>query len=503
VSDRNHTPASDALAVTRLASMTYGDYDRVRLTEAQRLGWRVDTLDAAVEKARVAGRMEGPDRPPEFSDDALALRFTEQNGDRLRYVAIWNKWLIREPTVWRVDKTLEVFNLARRACRAAAAECGDSDLASAITSAKTVGAVERLAKADRRHAADHEMWDADPWLLNTPAGVVDLRTGELRDHSATDYMTKITAAAPEGDCPLWWRFLDRITNGDSELQRFLQRIAGYCLTGSTKAHAMFFGFGTGANGKGTLINTLSAIMGEYATTATMESFTVSRGERHPTDLAMLRGARFVTAQETEEGRGWAESRIKALTGGDPISARFMRQDFFTFVPTFKLFIMGNHKPALRNVDEAIRRRMHLIPFVVKIDAAERDQDLPEKLKPEWPGILNWAIDGCLEWLSRGLAPPDAVLTATEDYLEAEDTLATWIGEQCRTGVYGFTETKLLFANWRQWANEAGEEVGSRRRFSQALEGRGYRRRKSGGQRVFEGIVLKVPPSRFEPEHERD
>jgi putative DNA primase/helicase len=181
----------------------------------------------------------------------------------------------------------------------------------------------------------------------------------MRHHLAGDHMTKITAIAPGGDCPQWLAFLKTITNCDKERQTFLQRVAGYCLTGSTREHALFFGYGTGGNGKGVFLNTLTGLMNDYASVAGMETFTASSSDRHPTDLAMLRGARLVTAQETEEGRKWAESRIKAMTGGDPITARFMRQDFFTFLPNFKLFIAGNHKPGLRSVDEAIRRRMNL------------------------------------------------------------------------------------------------------------------------------------------------
>jgi putative DNA primase/helicase len=290
--------------------------------------------------------------------------------------------MVREPAVWREDATMLAFDMARAVCRQAAAEAPTSRLGAAIASAKTVAAIERLAKADRRHAATVEQWDADPWLLNTPEGVVDLRTGATRPHRANDHVTKITAVAPGGGCPLWLRFLARITAGDVELQAFLQRAAGYALTGITREHALFFAYGTGGNGKGVFLNTLTGIMGGYAAVAEMATFTASNGDRHPTDLAMLRGARLVTAQETEEGRQWAEARIKTLTGGDPITARFMRQDFFTFAPQFKLFIAGNHKPGLRNVDEAMRRRLHLIPFTVSIPPGERDPDLPEKLRAE-------------------------------------------------------------------------------------------------------------------------
>ena len=308
-------------------------------------------------------------------------------------------------------------------------------------------------------------------------------------------MTKITAIAPGADCPLWLKFLTRITDGDVELQAFLQRVAGYCLTGITREHALFFGHGGGANGKGTLLNTLTGIMGDYAAVASMETFTASTTDRHPTDLAMLRGARLVTAQETEEGRRWAEARIKALTGGDPISARFMRQDFFTFMPQFKLFIAGNHKPGLRNVDEAIRRRLNLIPFLVRIPPKERDPDLAEKLKAEWPGILQWTIDGCLDWQTQRLAAPHAVTTATDQYLEAEDAIGQWIADCCDTGAqFLWGSSASLFASWRQWAEGAGEFVSSQKRFCQNLEARGFDPERKAGARGFRRIAAVRSPA---------
>jgi putative DNA primase/helicase len=253
---------------------------------------------------------------------------------------------------------LNVFDLVRAICRKAAARA-KKNIQAAIVSAKTVSAVERLARSDRRR-------DADPWLLNTPGSVINLRTGVSRRPRPADYLTKMTAVASGGTCPIWERFIDDITGGDTKLAGFLQRVIGYSLTGLTIEHALFFCYGTGANGKSVLINTISWIAVGYHKTAPIETFTQSSSERHPTDLAGLQGARIVTAVETEQGRRWAATRIKALTGGDPISARFMRQDFFEFTPQFKLLIAGNHKPSLRSVDEAIRRRLHLIPFNVTI-----------------------------------------------------------------------------------------------------------------------------------------
>jgi putative DNA primase/helicase len=267
-------------------------------------------------------------RPPEFSDDTLALRFTELYGANLRYTAAWGRWSIWDGSRWKRDESLSVFDLARGVCREAASNCEDPKIAARIASAVTVAAVEKLARADRRHAATVEQWDANPWKLNTSGGIVDLRTGALCPGKREDYCTKITGVAPGGDCALWHWFLGRITEGEEELQRFMQRICGYALTGVTREHALFFLYGTGANGKSVFINTIAAVLGEYARTAPIETFIASSSEHHPTDLAGLQGARLVTAMETEDGRRWAESKIKTLTGGDRIAARFMRQDCF-------------------------------------------------------------------------------------------------------------------------------------------------------------------------------
>jgi putative DNA primase/helicase len=324
--------------------------------------------------------------------------------------------------------------------------------------------------------------------LNTPAGVINLETFETRRAQATDYITKITAVAPSGDCPRWLQFIDEVTGGDKELGAYLARVAGYSLTGSTQEHALFFFYGTGRNGKSVFLNTLSGILGDYQRVAPIETFTLSTGERHPTELAMLRGARLVTATETEEGRRWAESRIKVLTGGDPVSARFMRQDFFDFVPAFKLLIAGNHKPGLRSVDVAIRRRFNLIPFTVTIPEDKCDPELSEKLKAEWPGILQWMLDGCQDWRERGLAPPEAVTKATDAYLQDEDAVAAWIGERCEKG--GEDTLSALYANWKGWAADNGEPERSNKWLAQALEARGYEPRKSAIGKRISGLRVK-------------
>jgi putative DNA primase/helicase len=426
--------------ITRLQP---ADRDPDRWLDAHLIETDAPTADARGPEPQPDEETEVEDRPPGFSDEDLALKFTRKHRNLLRYVAKWGRWFIWKGSLWIEDETLQAFDLSRAICRRASSACSHPKIRAAVASAKTVTAVERLAKADRAHAASAAQWDADPWLLNTPGGTVDLRTGRLRPHQPTDYMTKITAAAPASgaECPLWHKFLDRVTGADADLQAFLQRITGYALTG-----------------KGVFINTITRLLGFYATIASMETFTASQHDRHPADLAALRGARLVAAQETEEGRNWAETRIKALTGGDPISARFMRQDFFTYTPQFKLFIAGNHKPGLRNVDEAIRSRFNLIPFTIFIPPQERDAKLEKKLQAEWPGILQWAIDGCLEWQRIGLAPPKAVTEATEQYMEAEDTIATWIAACCETASNNAESSSALYGSYKTWAVAANEDA---------------------------------------------
>ncbi|CAJ3063157.1 Phage-plasmid primase P4-like [Burkholderia pseudomallei] len=443
-----------------------------------------------------AGNPPSQDASVWATDDALALTFTASYADDWRYCAAWGKWLVWDGRRWRHDDTLLVHHLIRTVCRAEALKVESHRQAARLAASSTTSGVERMARTDRRHASITDEWDADRLALNTPGGVVDLRTGRLRPNERVDRMTKLATATPRGDCPRWLAFLDDVTGGDAGLQAYLQRVAGYALTGSTEEHATFFLYGTGANGKSVFLNTLSTILGDYAGNAPMDMFMDTRSDRHPTDLASLRGARFVSAIETEQGRRWAESRLKSLTGGDPISARFMHQDFFLYLPQFKLFIAGNHKPSIRNIDEAMRRRIHLIPFTVTIPPERRDPHLQQKLLAERDGILAWAVQGCLEWQRRGgLDRDQQVVDATNEYFEAEDALGRWLDERCVCQASGTSLTAELFRDWKQWAEEAGEFTGSQRRFADLLITRGFERwRNSMGVRGFRGIGLKVAPA---------
>ena len=321
----------------------------------------------------------------------------------------------------------------------------------------------------------------------------DLRTDVGRAPDPLDYITKKTACrcAPAGTPhPLWTKFLERVTDHSGELQGFLQRYIGYCCTGLTTEHVFVFAYGTGANGKSTFINTIARIFGDYATVADMSTFIASNVEHHPTDLAKLRGARLVVAQETQKGRRWDETKIKALTGGDKITARFMRQDFFDFVPTFKLFICGNHKPRLTSVDEAMRRRREPSRSAGLRRSFPR---LAERLKAEWPAILRWCIEGCLQWQRIGLAPPAIVHDATEEYFAAQDTLQQWLDDCTEDGgQFAFSRIADLFASWKAWAEGHNLKPGSAQALSEALADRGFAKaRNSTGQRGFRNLAVKT------------
>lgn len=326
---------------------------------------------------------------------------------------------------------------------------------------------------------------------------IRLDSGETWAPRADDYLTKMTAvrpAAPGTPCPRWISFLNEVFEGDEAMLAYVQRVAGYCATGHVREHVLFFLYGTGANGKSVFTATMGGILGDYAVTAPMDMFIERRFDAHPTELALLRGARLVLASETQAGRRWDEARIKTLTGGETFKARFMRGDFFDVAPTFKLMISGNHRPRFRSVDEAIRRRFHLIPFAVTIPEERRDKQLGEKLRQEWPAILRWAIDGAQAWHRMGLAPPRAVVEATADYLAQEDALGLWLEENTTPDPKAWEATDDLFKNWRGWAERSGEYVGNERAFAQALQARGYERARpaGAGRRGFRGLSINRP-----------
>lgn len=445
-------------------------------------------------------------RPQGLSDDALARRFTAANKHHLRYCAEHGRWYNYVAGCWRKDSTLHVFEWAREVCREAQDDplfyghlkpAVRERLLMQLMAAKTVAAVERLARSDRSHAITADMLDAQAWSLNCPGGEVDLITGKLLEHAPGNYHTRQAAVTPTEAtaCPTWLAFLQRVTGGDRAMIDYLQAVAGYALVGVVTEHVLLFLWGSGANGKTTFLNVLTGIMGTYAGVAPMETFVESPGSAHPTEMAMMAYLRLVVASETDPGRRWATARLKTLSGGDPITARFMRGDFFTYTPRFLLILSGNHRPHLGAVDPAIKRRLHLVPFNQHIPAAERDRGLPEKLRAEWPAILAWMIEGCLRWQREGLHPPAAVTGATDDYLEGEDSVGTWLAAATVADLYEFETSAELYADYTAWAEAAGERPMAQKRLVSALEDRGMRRKATAKARGFEGL-------RFRPIAER-
>lgn len=444
------------------------------------------------------------DLPPTYSDEALTRRYTTAFKDKQRWVELWGKWMIWTGTHWCEDDRRNAVYRARQIATQASADFlkeypNSKNGAEKIASSKTIMAIERLARSSPEFATRTDEWDSDLWLFNTPGGTVDLRTGGLRYHDPQDLITRVATATPKGHCPRFLSFLTETFGDDDDTIAFIQRLLGYALTGTCQEHMLAFCYGTGGNGKGVLLNTVQRIFGSYAATAAVETFTRSTYERHSTDLAMLRGRRLVLAQETDDGQRWAEAKIKSITGGDEITARYMRQDNFTFLPQFTLIIAGNHKPSLQNVDEAIKRRLIMIPFDHTVPANRRDPKLVEALEAEWPGILAWMIQGCLEWQRNTLNPSAAARAATKDYLLEEDALGRFLEEECESsGLFGGTETptRALFQHWQEWCQSVGEASGTEKRFSQRLSERGFERAQTPNTRrsIFRGLRLRTTKS---------
>lgn len=419
----------------------------------------------------------------ELSEDSIALVFARKHCDRLRFDHSAGRWYKWSGNVWQLNETKLAFHFARLQSRES------SGGKKGFCRASVANGVESFARADPELAVTADVWDRNPWQLGTPGGTINLRTGEMQPPRLTDFITKHTAATPEpGEPRRWLAFLNEATAGDAEMLRFLKQVCGYCLTGATNEHALFFIYGPGGNGKSVFLNIINYLLNDYATTAAMETFTASKSDRHPTDLAKLAGSRLVSASETEEGRAWAESRIKQMTGGDKISARFMRQDFFEFVPQFKLVIVGNHAPVLANVDEAARRRFNIIPFLHT--PVERDRELETKLRSEAGQILSWAIEGCLDWQAHGLLRPEIVKTATADYFEDQDLFGQWVDDMCERGRGEVETAQALFQSWHAYAVAAGGDPGTQRALSTKLKRNGFVPRKMpGGARAYDGLKL--------------
>lgn len=440
------------------------------------------------------------------TDLGNAERLIYRHGKNLRFNSVSKSWYIWDGKRWKEDKVNKILQLAKETVRSIYKEAylaEDEDSRKALSeharyseNATRIRSMVSLAESEVPILP--EEMDADKWLFNCQNGVIDLKTGELKPHGRGYFMTKISPIAYdlEAKCPTWDKFLEDIMqdkdgNVKHELIEFLQKVVGYSLTGDTSEQKLFMLYGGGRNGKSTFMNSIKIIFGEYGNQTNAETFTVKKNDRINNDIAALKGARLVVATESEEGARLAESLIKQLTGGEPISARFLHQEFFEFLPQFKIFFITNHIPVIRGSDEAIWRRISLVPFWVYIPDEKLDKDLPNKLKAELPGILRWAIEGCLKWIKEGLGNPKEVQDATAGYRDEMDTLGSFLDEYCIVNENAKCPAPSLYQKYTEWTEVNGEFLTTRTKFYRRIEERGIRKQKStGGQQFFFGIGLK-------------
>jgi putative DNA primase/helicase len=420
------------------------------------------------------------------TDVGNAAIFRTLYGDDIRYCYAYRKWFVWDGKRFVIDDTGEIQRKAKMTTNRlwrGVDKFSDPDRrdswkkhAKRTESAYRIKSMIELAQSEQGTAVTPHKLDIEPWLLNVENGTLDLKTGLLRAHSRKDLITKI-APVPydkEAVCPTWDKFLDEIMPGDPDLIRFLQKAVGYSLTGDTGEQVLFILFGTGANGKSTFINTILHLLGDYGLQTPTETLLAKKhGTGIPNDLARLKGARFVAAVEAEQGRPLAEALVKQLTGGDPVAARFLYGEYFQFYPTFKLFLSVNHRPVIKGSDHGIWRRIRLIPFNVTFRLGKRDPDLSTKLKAELPGILRWAVEGCLLWQKEGLEPPHAVEAATEDYRSDMDVVGDFIRDCCEEVSDAKTPFKDLFAKYTTWSLANGDVFPDQKEFAQALSERGF------------------------------
>ena len=487
--NRDDLPAEWRKVVEELEHVKPGERSRL----AQQLGSR--SLLTAMFAAKPGAAPPEPFHESQLTDSGNAARFTKQHGAYVRYVPGWG-WMVYSGKRWERDETNRVIALAKQTARNIYREAADATdsigvklatWAKASLSRSKLEAMVFLARSEL--AARTEDFNANPYLLNCLNGTLNLRDSTLRPHNPEDLLTRIagTDYKPGAPCELWLKFLNRVMNGNANMIRFLQRAAGYSLTGDTSEHGFMFLHGVGRNGKSTFTETLQAALGDYAGRVRSDTLLTKRDGAIPNDLASLTGTRMMIASELPEGRRFDEPLIKDLTGGDTIKVRFLHQEFFEFKPQAKVWMFGNHKPTVRGTDEGIWSRVNLIPFEVVIPKEDQDTKLPEKLRSELPGILAWMVEGCIAWQHEGLNPPPEVRAATSEYRAEMDLLAQFIEECCILNSNAVTRAADLYASYTKWVS--ADSI-TQHEFGRRLTERGFTRGKAtGGARVWRGIGL--------------
>lgn len=449
----------------------------------------------------IAGGGEHPTAPAD-TDLGNAQRFASEHAEHLRHIRERRVWLSWDGCVWKRDATGDAERAAKQTARTlftAAGEIDDEDRqkravrwALQSQSEPRLRAMLALASTEPEIALSAHEVDMDPFLLTCPSGTIDLRTGQLREHDPADLITVQTETPfdPQATCERWESFLREVFADDNELIGFLQRFAGYCLTGDTREHILIVMHGAGRNGKSTLLKVLQRVLGDHAVTAELSTFLRARGDRGPrNDLARLHGARLVSAAESGEGRALDEATIKEITGGDRIAARFLYGEHFEFTPSFKLVILTNHRPQVDGDDDAIWARLRLIPFEQCFEGRE-DKELDGKLQAEAPGILNWAIRGCQDWQAYGLGTAAAIQVATNEYRQDEDLLGAFLEERCT--LTGEIKRDQLRTAYEAYCKQIGEKPLAANVLGKRLSKRGIKSVKRTG--TYRGLSLQDGPA---------
>ena len=457
----------------------------------------IDSLARTVKtNLYIAGEMQ-------FSDITNRDFFIKAYSEKVRYCISWNKFLIWNGTCWQIDTRgrveemcVDFIHKMYRALRSIddyqLKVLFEKHLVRSENYRRIQGMVGLLKMSKDLKVEDFEM-DKDHLLFNTQTQTINLRTGKIRDPSNKDLITNKSNFVFQKDamCPTWNLFLQQIFNNDNDLIRFVQKAMGYALSGDVSEQCLFILWGTGANGKSTFLNVLHHLFGDYARSTMIETF-MKKNSEQSNDLARLKGARLVTTSEIEQGKPLSESLIKTVTGEDELTARFLYGEYFSFKPTFKIFMATNHKPKIRGADNGIWRRIKMIPFTVTIPPEQRDKKLTEKLIAENSGILNWLIKGYAMWKKEGLEEPDAVRQANEEYRMDMDAVGTFVTDcfEIDASLKWRLHTKILYETYMKWCVKNNEKIMSQKWLALRMQEKGFKRIATNGQRMWLGLVLR-------------
>ena len=459
------------------------------------------------EEGELDGAPEAPEAPVpttfHMTDLGNAERMVTRHSEFLRYCHPWSSWLAWDGARWKVDDTAEVYRRAVETVRSMYVDASRIDnrkvrdvvidWARKCEARNRLEALVGLARSIDGVPVLPDALDGNPWQLNCHNGTLDLLTGKLAPHKREDLCTKLCPVDydEQAECPRWLAFLEQIIP-NAEIRGFLQRLIGYCLTGVIRERILVFLYGTGANGKSVFLSVLRHVLGDYSSVTSPDLLMAKRGDSHPTDVADLVGIRMAVCSEVAEGRRFDEEAVKRLTGKEPVKARRMRQDFFEFAPTWKLLLAANHRPPVRDTTNSIWDRIRQVPFEVRIPDAQQDKELFEKLVAEAPGILRWAVEGCIEWQRCGLKEPSAVLAATEDYRSDQDVVPQFLRDCCERDPAERVLASDLYDGFRGWSVDRGEtRPMSQRRFGDRLKADGFTNgsRDSKGRTQWTGLRL--------------